>query len=552
MPAKDPRTRGPSDSASAIERNLNGFVKEGMAEDGRIPPRRRAQACFTGLLLHSIVAMLAVLGTTGCVSSGNPCPPGQVPDDETGACAEVSVDLGAPDEGPAVPCSEPDIVAWSALHRSPMLVEDVSRCAAEAFCLPQLPCDAGECIARAAGMQGCDACAELQADCTSTRCRSACTLGSNGECRACMCDADCVAAFEVCAATRLDVCEGVHGRQFTDEERTIERPFVIRRKSGTGFTRTAVYDDTTGEWSDNRDSFAAMGWTSLATFTSNGGEYLVEFLGGCGDDTCPWRISPILASQELGRPVLSGRWSAGWDIFDVFVFEGDTYLLQYKSGSLPIADEPLGAVRVFRVVPGESPALALEEAATSIWVTPSGQAWSDLAIFALAGVPHVAQHRAGEGETTGYVRVERADGVLVLAVATGDTWLGGWEFVDAFPVGDRWFLLQYANSTGGSAGSVRISEATAGTNGTIALVTRFEADDWPEQLTRTLAFRTAAGTFLLRQSESNGMVDVLRVSDTPGAWVPDGAGSVEGTESWGVEPPWDGVALVRRRVWRAL
>lgn len=48
--AKDPRARCASDFASANERNPNGFESDWMAEHRRIPPRRRAEPCFTTVL----------------------------------------------------------------------------------------------------------------------------------------------------------------------------------------------------------------------------------------------------------------------------------------------------------------------------------------------------------------------------------------------------------------------------------------------------------------------------------------------------------------------
>lgn len=482
-----------------------------------------------------------LIATLGCVGTANPCPTGQVPDEVTGACVVAVVP--EPDMGPPVPCSPTDITAWASLFASPDLGTEIAECAEEAFCLPQLPCRIGACLADAAGLQGCDACAELQAGCASSRCRSACVFGTHQECQACMCDAGCVAAFEACAATDLNVCEGVHGRDSTAEERVLERPILIRRKSMTGFTRAAEYVEETGEWVDLRTSYAAVGWTSLVTFTVADVDYLLEFMGACGDDTCPWRISPVLRTAELGRPVASGRWSSGWDVFEVFVLDGATYFLQYKSGTLRIDDEPLGATRVFRVDPGVTPGLSIAEAATSIQVTPSGRSWTHVAAFRLGDAVYLALHRAGEGEAGAYAEVEQAGSAPSLVAAAGDSWVGGWDLIDAFPIGERWFLMQYA-----ATGSVRISELSDGTGAVIA-ATSFEAVSWPTELSRTLAFRTNPGTVALRQSEGRGTVDGLAFSANPDLWGTTGLGDSLGTDSWGVVPPWDTVELAGRRIW---
>ncbi|MEZ4252512.1 MAG: hypothetical protein R3B99_30245 [Polyangiales bacterium] len=102
------------------------------------------------------------------------------------------------------------------MHRSDALVSTIRDCSA-AGCTSS-PCDVGRCLAEAGSVDTCLECTAFEALCATQRCPNACTRSSNADCLACLCEADCVSAFEACARTALGVCDDAFGREASDEE----------------------------------------------------------------------------------------------------------------------------------------------------------------------------------------------------------------------------------------------------------------------------------------------------------------------------------------------
>ncbi len=88
-------------------------------------------------------------------------------------------------------------------------------------------------------------------------------------------------------------------------------------------------------------------WSSVRMFALGGRVHLLRY--GTGRDG---------ALELLGVSVVQGgaitlssvadalSWSSGWDRFETLVSAGRTYLIAYKSGLIPLSDEPAGTVRV--------------------------------------------------------------------------------------------------------------------------------------------------------------------------------------------------------------
>lgn len=541
----------------------------------------------TNVVLRAVLLVIASLGGA-CLPDASPCPPGLRPDPAEDRCVpdiplDASLDAGldaspdgardappdaAPDatpdpddasidaydadpgdadaDTPAPRCAEEDLARWRALHVSGALVATVARCSREGC--TSTPCDVSGCLGRAAEMSECDDCVAAESDCATRRCANPCTLGTDAECRACLCEARCTASFEACAHAELGLCDDVHGRDATSDELRVPVPYVFRRKSLTGFTRVSPFfaDDPAREV--ERRGYAAVGWTHFVTFGVGSTDYLLEHLGACAQARCPTRVSPVLADGSLGRPVYEDEWSRGFDVMTPLRVSGDLYLLLYKSGAATTEVEPRGAARILRITAGASaPGLHVEAVLDRPWTPSVGPTWSHIRAFAAGGQTYLLHYRAGASSATELVRVERrGDSLRFERVADDLVIEPDWDVLETFPVGARWFLFQYSRTRR----VAWISALDPAREGGLELGLPLYAATWSERWTGVHPYRTPSTTYLLRRDERTGEVEHLRLPADPTAWR-QGAELVVAQRSWGTDPPWDVVAVARARLWEA-
>lgn len=505
-------------------------------------------------------ALLVALGLLGCLEETNPCPPGLEVDPRTQRC--VWSDEREPDAGPrdaephdAAPadvgvdappprCPEAELAAWRALHRGPELGATIRACSARAC--TSSPCDVASCLADAASIAVCDACVAVESLCATQRCPNACTRASDAECRACLCEAGCVEAFESCAVARLSLCDDAFGRDASADELALSTPVIVRRKSATGFTRaTAFYPDDPSR-DDDRQTHASIGHSVLTSFAHRGVDFVVEHLGACGGPLCPARISPALRDGTLGRPAFLGAWSRGYDVVVPFRVDGVVHLFLYKSGGIHPEEGPRGSARIERVE-GDHHRLLLTTVFEGAWTPPVGPAWTHVRAFAVEDTTYLLQYRGGEGHAVELTRVvPEGDTLRFERVARELRWSADWTVVETFPVGARWFVLQYARQEEGE-GRVRVSALDHDARGEPLPSLPILATTWPDT-THVHAFRTAAATYFLRRDQASGRADFVRLPASPAAWASSPGELVE-TRTWGAAPPWDVVGVIRARLW---
>ncbi|MFW5876915.1 MAG: hypothetical protein ACOCXM_09275 [Myxococcota bacterium] len=490
------------------------------------------------------VLLMAVLAAaTGCLDESNPCPPGQPADREADRC--VPVDTGAPF------CSEEDVSAWAAFHRSDGLVAEVTACGL-ALC-DDRPCEAAPCLADAAGVEACEVCVGAEADCGVRRCTSACRHGENADCRRCLCEAGCTQRFLGCAESELPLCVEAYGDVPGADDLRLDFPTMIRRKSETGFTRSTPFIAEEKAWGEEVQTFGAIGWTRFVPLTVDGVDYVAAYMGRCGDRACPFHVAPVLEDGQLGRPVYVSEWTIGWDVFTTFRIDGDMHLVAHKSGASLTEGDPRGATRVLRLRPAaESPDLDVSVVDDRPWSAASVPGWSHLRGFAGNGTPHVLQYRSepGEQQVAQALRVvSTEDGLRFDPVDVGDGLEPGLGVVETFPVGSRWFVATYAEEEAGT-GRLMVSELLGGGAGSVEIGLPLISEAWPAGIDRIAPFRTPASTYFFRQAQTTGEVAILRLPSEIASWA-DVPGELVLASTWGTTPPWNVVAVARARLWEA-
>lgn len=489
----------------------------------------------------------------GC-SARDVCPDGLVPDYAGDRCVEPKADPPPPPTPPPPRCAPSALAAWTSVQNAPELPAWLATCAQQhgedidgAFA----------CARERTGLTDCLDCARAQFDCGLVRCTSACSRDAE-DCRRCQCDAGCVDAYSTCARADLSLCEGVHGRAFTPDELRLGGPFIYRRKSLTGFTRVEAFSADAS--SAITDSYAATAFSHLLGFSVAGVDYLLEFMGQCGDPACLVRISPVLADGTLGPPAYTGQWSAGWDVFTTFKAGAAAYLLQHKTGS----GASRGTVRVLRIEAAEPPPATLLSVRTvyeANWARAFRPTFSHLRAFALGKTPYLLRYQK-DAPSADILRVDISpEGGLGFTQASyALDWTGDWDIVETFAVGGQWYLLQY-DRDGRRPPSLQaqsILHPNANTGDGLAILRAFRtagggervsapllvAQAWPAQLIRVHPLRTAGGHYLLRQGPV--FTDALGIPSEVSTWRY--VDPIQFAQArW--DPSWDLVTIVGARQW---
>tara|TARA_B100001750_G_scaffold198231_1_gene171267 strand:+ start:341 stop:1723 length:1383 start_codon:yes stop_codon:yes gene_type:complete len=454
------------------------------------------------------------------------------------------------DAGPVPSCSSADIAAWTARHRAPTLVEDVRSCE-ETSCTVNA-CDLGGCLAEVAGLVECLDCARAEGLCGMQQCGSACRLGTEGECRRCLCDAGCVGTFETCAGASTGLCDA--DPDPTPPEDTVALPLLVRRKSLTGFTRSRLFVADAPTVGEERSGYAAAGWTDFVPLTVAGKDYLFEVMDRCSGARCPVRLSPALPDGQLGSvPPWRDRWSRGWDTFSSFAVGPTTFLVAYKSGQRPPIDEARGTGRIVAFRATDS-GLEISDHTDEAWparlrIPP----WTHISGFALDAAPFLVFHRSTAPHDTAVASIELdPEGRPTLVHRADLDWPRSWDVLESFPValdGEvRWLLLGYRRSTGDEAAAMEIRAWTTSDFGTPTTGPALVAEEWPTDLLGVSAFRSGSATYLLRQ-ERSGTAVILRFAPTLAQWIRGEPYEEVARFEWGTRPGWDVVGVARARLW---
>ncbi len=454
--------------------------------------------------------------------------------------ADAGVDAGSEDAGtmqdaqsPGI-CSQADRDAWHDFHLASGLVQTVTTCGAQGCVLGA--CPAATCTREAAQLQACDTCVEAEATCLLQRCGSACSDASTDpECRACVCEADCVQAFETCAQTSLSACENVHGRDSTNEERVLSGPIVFRQKSATGALSSAalVAAPSKPKLGFSFTQRQSIGWTKILAWSQGLTDYLLQYKGACSTPPCLVRISPVLSNGSLGRPALETRWPAGFTELEVIALEGRVFLALYAP-TLALDGAAPGVLRVLEVIERSGSIELAKRLETSM--RSSGNAWSLVETVMVADVPHLLLYDAATGEVQVHKLTVSADAV---SLSDGGQWQSeaGWTAIEAFSHGLVPYLLTYE----AVAGATRIV-SLLDTDGKVGLGTALFQGTWPKAVTGVHTFHIAGETFLLRHTQTTGSVDVTRLASDANGWSTS-LGTASYVDAWGKTPPWDLVAI---------
>jgi hypothetical protein len=463
-----------------------------------------------------------------------------------------SQDMGggdAPDAPAEETCSAGDISTWGAFHSAAGLGQAIRRCAITTACV-EPPCDVGACLGAVAGVGGCTTCVELESDCAVSWCESACFRGTNDECRACLCDSACERAFAECAETSLAVCDGVHGRDATPEEALLDGPILIQRKARTGFTIASAILGTNLSLSELSRGYTATGWSELASLPVGGVEFVAEFMGGCERDTCPFRLSPLLADGRVGQPAVSAAWDAGWDTFASYRDGSATFWLTYKSGVAPVTGATAGSWRLYRLEAGADPlAPAMLEVGNGSWLDAEQQPYRHILALAVDGVPRLLAIDSSFSEVHAMRPTVTGNTVNFTDTLVLGSWGEGWDLAETFRVGDRWFLIQYDDGRPALTEAwARVTEWTSDAPGSIRVTERVATTAWPVGYSRLTAFRASGGLHLYWQNLEMGGWGAVTLGSDPDAW-PEGFATFSSTRPQSVDSPWNVVAIFNAGLW---
>jgi hypothetical protein len=108
-------------------------------------------------------------------------------------------------------CEADGIGAWSAFHTAAGLVTKIGVCTASDPSCDSDQCALGDCLRKAANVNGCATCVSDEVVCVATQCQEACSGAKpDSQCRACACTKGCVGQFDTCSGAvgsiRMDVC----------------------------------------------------------------------------------------------------------------------------------------------------------------------------------------------------------------------------------------------------------------------------------------------------------------------------------------------------------
>lgn len=532
--------------------------------------------------------VLSAFALSGCTQIFNPCPQGSEPDRVQQRCVTLldhdpanenegdggddldsgtdaapvqDADMdggpqdggGRADSGPdssveAGPCNEHDIEAWRNFHVNDGAVATMTTCIEQ-------ECDAGTCypkacIRSAIGLVACDTCIDGESACVLEFCNSACGLpGNDAECRACTCEAGCVARFDGCAQVTLDVCEDVHGRDAEANETQLQGPWVLRMKGFTGLLQLGPLGPEPPPWSALYSvTHMSKGFTHAVPFAAHGRHYLLQHKSQCGNDPCIARISPVLSDGTLGRPVYMDTWSRGWDEIEVFQMNGQPHLLRYRTGAVSSQGEGKGHLLIDRMVFADGLASMALESAANVPNTPiNALTWSSFESFEMSGHTYLLRYgtvRAGEVEL---VMLDSQQGTLSLTPITKDLhWSRGWDEIEVFVhAGQPYVVISKSGiiTTDGepsaSAKVLRIEEA----EGSLQFVTVFEGT-WESGITHVRPFQHQGNMFVLTYSAITWNLSLRSLGADPSHWAADLL-QPAWTSRWGGTTPWDILEVVQ-------
>jgi hypothetical protein len=458
-------------------------------------------------------------------------------------------------------CSQGDLAAWTEFHATPGLVDTLLDCG-PLGCTPEA-CPAAACIRESAGVAACEECTAAEGDCVLEHCRSPCgTPGSDPECRACLCEAGCVARFEGCTRTSLDLCEGVYGRDATAEELAFTRPLVYRKKSGTGVVTSGpllAYPSETN--SEVLKGGAAQGlfrqagspgFTHLVSLTLDGRPYLLEHKSSCGDYICIARISPALGDGSFGRAEYVDTWSRGWDEIEPFQAGGHTYLLRYKTGRAVPDGEPKGTLRIDRLRrDAASSTITLENVLEELGVPLQEQHWSSIEPFAHAGATHLLFYATDSDGAVQLRRVSASATRFTLEPAASSLdWTRGWDVVETVPLGGRAYVLLYKSGRVATSdepqGTVRVLGFSGAANQPVGFSTVLFEGTWPTGFTHVIGYADGSHSYLLRVNAISGAAALIRLNE---AAQLASLGATLTLPTWAANPPYDLIEVVRQQPW---
>ena len=564
-------------------------------------------------------ACLAFLTLSACTQIFNPCPEGSEPDPENqlclralnhddgsvqgddgsmtpssldaggdgspgldGAPSDVEVSDGAThdDGGPdsaieAGVCSQHDIDAWRGFHVGGDAVSLMFRCMAETC--PGEICYPETCVRNALGLEACNECIDQESACVLEFCNSACD-GSKGqkddaECRACTCEAGCVARFEACAQVPLNVCTNVHGQDAQESDFQIEGPWLLRMKGATGWLQIGSLSSYVGivpgadpatpqlpPWNASYTSLhMSEGFTHAVPFRANGRSYLLQHKSRCGNDPCIARVSPVLSKGQLGRPVYTDTWSRGWDEIEVFALGGKPHLLRYKSGTAPVQGEGLGHLRIDRMEFSEDLAsLTLVSLLDQENSPITALTWSAFQSFELSGQTYLFRYGSARGGEVLVQRVEaQGAGLSLTAVTQGRNWSRGWDVLETFNHQGQPYLIAYKSGRipfdGEPASTAKVYKLVASTETSLALVPVFEGW-WEPGISHILPFQYNGTSRLLSFTPSvatsttsekvTSYLSLRSLSASPAEWGND-LSHVTWEASWVGSSAWDIMEIVQ-------
>lgn len=463
--------------------------------------------------------------------------------------SSVDGDVSSPDADASSPdaavCSENDVSLWRASHLTGKLVELTLGCATK--CNTETQCTV-RCVNDDAKLADCKECTSQQSLCVTEYCGAACTVSQDDNaCLACQCEADCVGRFERCAGSKLDLCPADRfGALPTANDPPPLTPLIYRQKSGTGGLHTLRLASVDGVltpflWSYQFSRY----FRHLVSFPLNGREYMLHAKSDCRGAPCTAKISAVLADGAFARPQYQSVWNQGFDELDVFGSQGSMYLSRYKSSKAPSDGEPAGTLWIDRIVLSEG-AITLTPVLRSTVLASEQQSFDQLEPFELDGVTYLLAHHNVSGKAEIFSFVNGA----VAVVSDPLVWSVGWDVLETFKLGERWYLFAY--NSGRTAGSAESAGAArlygfvrAGQR--VSLSAALYESVWAAGATNAVGIRAASESSIVLHNVATGRTEQHVLSIDEGQWTSFSTSAAAQTA--GFKPPWDVFEVALQGKW---
>ncbi len=476
------------------------------------------------------------------LADGGPSLP---PDAEGSEASTPSADAGM--------CSRSDLDAWRGAHLRNDIRDRVTQCRVD--CDNDVAC-ADLCMRRSAGMAGCNQCTRAEAECSARFCNYACLASRTDQmCLSCLCQSDCISAFESCAGTELALCTV---ELFTFGPSAgggpLDAAALLLGKSTTGALAITKFDATTQQLADDLTAINHFpsGAAQLVPVSFAERDLVLHYTASCNATPCTVRGYPVLRDGSFAAPVFEERWEAGFVDIEAFSLAGARYLVRMRDqGGGTTASENLFIDRLDWN--HEQQRLQSAPILRTRVVPPRSQGYRQVEPFSLGGDTFLFLLAPETGDAV-ILRVRSTSVGLELTPASDAiSWSPGWDLVEGFKSLGRWYLLVSKSGRVATdqepAGQARIWQPRLSPQGSVGLDVPVLDEQWSAGITQVLSFTDASGRArVLLNLEALGRLRIHELEGESARWHEDFL--VPHQEQFrGRVPPWDLLGVVRDGKW---